>query len=168
MKAQSDQEIATILKGSLQSTCRGLNLFANSLKTSGFAEAVPKYRQLEIVLIQQRLWSKNKSREELLALFQEIAQTAHQINKSIGPLSEIMGQLAVLDTFEEGKNQTPQEKEILKLLTTPQPMSSIKLSKLLGKDRKTLGAEMRVLTKKGLVKTSGRGKGISYRVAGDI
>jgi predicted transcriptional regulator len=66
------------------------------------------------------------------------------------------------------KTQTPQEKEILEVLRTPQPVSLIKLSKLLGKDRKTLAAEICVLTKKGLVKTSGKGKAISYSIARDI
>ncbi len=164
MKPQSDTEIAKMLEGSLQSTCKGLNVFADSLKTAGFLEAAPKYRQLEIVLIQQRLWCKNKKREELNSLWQEIAKTAHQINKAIGPLSEIMGQLEVINTFSENKNQTPQEKENLKVLSMPPPMSLTKLSKLLGKDKKTTATEMQALAEKGLVKITGKGNGKSYSI----
>jgi hypothetical protein len=168
MKAQSDAEIAKILKGSLQSTCRGLNVFSNSLKTAGFMEAAPKYRQLEIVLIQQRLWCKNKKNEEFAPLWKEIANTAHQIYKSIGPISEIMGQLEVIDSFTENKTQTPQEKEALKVLSTPQPMSLNKLSKLLNKEKRTIKDEMHALEKKGLIKTLGKGNGTSYCVTRNV
>jgi biotin operon repressor len=162
MKPQTDDELASSLNQSLQSTIKGLKLFANSLKASGFAEAAPKYRQMEIVLIQQRMWSKNKNRKELDSTWREVAGVASQIYNALYPLSEIMNQIGAIETLSQEQEETKLQTKLLKLLSSPQPISLIRLGQLLGKDKKTIQSSMQSLIKNGKVQSRGRGNGRSY------
>lgn len=51
------EKVAQKMKLSLGSTLRALTVFVDSLEKSGFRKAIPEYRQLQYVLIQQRLWA---------------------------------------------------------------------------------------------------------------
>jgi Fic family protein len=164
VKAESDEDIAKVLKGSLESTCKGLAVFADSLKTSGFEEAIPKYRQLEAVLVQQRLWCKNRKRAELDPFWQEIARKAEQIHKVMSPLAEVMKNLKSVDSLTQKEEKTSLQAKILETLAKPKFTSLHSLSKLLGCEKNALTTEIRNLVQKGVVEKRGWGNGISYRL----
>ncbi len=93
--------IANNLKRSLQSADGGRASFLASLSGSGLREALSGYRQLQAVLIQQRLWAQDHSRSELEPLFQSIAETAGEIHAILAPYADIMRPLKELDKITQ-------------------------------------------------------------------
>jgi len=159
----TDEDVAKILQKSLVSTSKGLKLFANSLQTSGLEEAIPKYRELQTVLTQQRLWSENKGRKELAPLWKEIAQQSDKIYQTFSSLADTMKILRTIDSLSNPQQASPLRAKILLAIFQPKPVSLQYLTTTLKFKKETIATEMAKLKKEGLVETRGKGNGISYR-----
>jgi hypothetical protein len=101
--ADNPDEVAKALKSSLENADRGLSLFLASLEGSGLPDALRGYRQLQMVLIQQRLWARNHARDDLAPLFQTISVTAGRIHAILSPYAELMSPLKDLDNISEAQ-----------------------------------------------------------------
>ena len=95
------EQTAQILEKSLRSTIDGLSLLANSLEASGIGKATPGYAQLQAVLVQQRLWSRNHEQSHLDPLWRKIGEQANRIYGLLNPLTQIMVQLRAIETITE-------------------------------------------------------------------
>jgi hypothetical protein len=179
------EEIAKGLKTSLENADRGLSMFLASLDGSGLPDALKGYRQLQMVLIQQRLWAHNHSRAELVPLFQSIAGTAARIHAILSPYAELMRPLKDLDSMtaiEIEQADTPPQTEsrsrkklllpagrhvstILKSLMAGGPLSSSQLAKATGKETAKLQKDLDRLVKSGVMLREGSGRHPRYRLA---
>lgn len=92
--------MAQRMKSSLESTLHALTVFVDSLEKSGFKKAIPEYRQLQHVLIQQRLWADGRSRKELEPLWGSIAKQSDNLYQIMKPFAEIMNDLKLLDKIK--------------------------------------------------------------------
>ena len=104
-----NEEIAASLKQSLASTNDGLMKFLASLQQAGLPNAVIGYRQLQMVLIQQRLWARNHNREELNALFQSIAHNAEELHRIFAAFAGIMEPLKDLPNITDASIESAGE-----------------------------------------------------------
>src|SRR5215813_284625 len=104
-----NEEIAASLKQSLASTNDGLMKFLASLQQAGLPNAVIGYRQLQMVLIQQRLWARNHNREELNALFQSIARNAEELHSIFAAFAGIMEPLKDLPNITDASIESAAE-----------------------------------------------------------
>ncbi|HET9528726.1 MAG TPA: helix-turn-helix domain-containing protein [Blastocatellia bacterium] len=185
--ADNAEEIAKSLKRSLENADRGLSLFLASLDGSGLPDALKGYRQLQMVLIQQRLWAHNHSRAELVPLFQSIAGTAARIHAILSPYAELMRPLKDLDSMtaieieqadthpspppEPKSRKKPllprgrQVSTILKSLMAGGPLSSAQLAKATGKDTAKLQKDLDMLVKSGVILREGSARRPLYRLA---
>jgi hypothetical protein len=185
--ADNPDEIARTLKSSLENAGRGLSVFLASLDGSGLADALKGYRQLQIVLIQQRLWAHNHSRAELVPLFQSIAATADRIYAILSPYAELMKPLKDLDSItqiqiEQAEKALPARAEskskkmtalpkgrqvslILESLMASGPLSAARLAKTAGKDMAKLQKDLDRLVESGVVLCEGDGRKALYRLA---
>ena len=129
-------ETAVILKRSLESTNDGFTKFIASLRQSGLPDAVKGYRQLQVVLMQQRLWAQNHKRQELDSLFQNIARNAEELHAIFAAFADIMEPLKDLPNITDAscglisEQVTNAEKsEVIKPnLTTEEPVTPLKKS----------------------------------------
>ena len=101
--ADNPDEVAKSLKSSLENADRGLSLFLASLEGSGLLDALRGYRQLQMVLIQQRLWARNHARDDLAPLFHSISVTAGRIHAILSPYAELMSPLKDLENISEAQ-----------------------------------------------------------------
>lgn len=101
--ADNPDEVAKSLKSSLENADRGLTLFLASLEGSGLPDALRGYRQLQMVLIQQRLWARNHARDDLAPLFHSISVTAGRIHAILSPYAELMSPLKDLENISEAQ-----------------------------------------------------------------
>lgn len=85
------------LRDSLASTDEGLRRFLEMLRRSGLAEAVHGYRAMQMVLVQQRLWTHSQGRTELLPLFQSLARTADELHRIFAGFAAVMLPLKEID-----------------------------------------------------------------------
>ena len=181
------EEIAKSLKASLENADRGRSLFLASLEGSGLPDALKGYRQLQMVLIQQRLWAHNHSRAELVPLFQAIAGTAARIHAILSPYAELMRSLKDLDSMtaieiEQAETSPPPQPEkrsrkkpvlpagrqvstILKSLMAGGPLSSSQLAKATGKETAKLQKDLDRLVESGVILREGSAKSPLYRLA---
>lgn len=106
------EQTAQVLEKSLKSTIDGLSLLARSLEASGIEKATPGYAQLQAVLVQQRLWSRNHKQSHLDTLWRKIGEQANRIHGLLNPLTQIMVQLRSIETITEipETDQKPIEK----------------------------------------------------------
>ena len=100
-KLQTAAEIARGLQQSLASTSAGLAAFLAMLRDSGLAEAAHGYRAMQMVLVQQRLWTQTHRRDELLPLFASIAETAGELHRVFASFASVMAPLKELDRLTE-------------------------------------------------------------------
>ena len=91
------QEIETNLKESLESTDEGLKKFLASLRQAGMPEAVQAYRAMQMVLVQQRLWTHQHRHDQLLPSFRSIARTTGEIHKIFASFADVMKPLKEID-----------------------------------------------------------------------
>jgi hypothetical protein len=177
------------LKQSLESTIQGLTAFLESLKKSGMPNAVNGYRQLQAVLIQQRLWAQNNSRRELDPFFQSIAQISADIDSILAPYVSVMCQLKDLDKLDRMEFSTtplvsdaeekattaksfhfPQRKEtakILGLILIHGQLSTANLATLSRIKIDNLRKRLEELVKAGVIHRIGRGRGLTYSLSKD-
>ena len=94
-------ELATALTQTLDNAERGLRSFLASLQKSGLPEATSGYRQLQALLLQQRLWAINQQRAELNENFTRIAQLAGELHKIFHAYTEILKPLVELDNLAQ-------------------------------------------------------------------
>lgn len=171
------EKIAQALKNSLESTIGGFSMFIRSLEASKIEKSIPHYRQLQAVLLQQRLWALNHRRKELDALWQRIEEAANRIYALINPLAQIMLQLkrflTVCNTTSKVTQQPhaelktikkPTESSILGVLLEPKSISAIRLARILNCPKTEVICSMSVFIKKGVVKKIGWGNGLSFRL----
>ncbi len=104
-----NEEIAHSLRTSLESTNDGLTKFLVSLRQAGLPDAVKGYRQLQMVLMQQRLWAQNHKRQELDSLFQSIARNAAELHAVFAAFAGIMEPLIDLPNLSEAAVESPNE-----------------------------------------------------------
>ena len=171
-KAADIDKIASNVKTSLESTIQGLKAFVESLEKSGFVRSLPAYKQLQYVLIQQRLWSQGQARNELQPLWEQVAQQSEYLYNIVKPFVEIMGELRLIDksnsqvlTSESKEVRTEQQKMILDVLSKPHNLSAIRLSRLLNLEREALMDQLIPLVNSGVVTRKGRGRSASFRLA---
>src|SRR5262249_12005035 len=103
-----NEEIASSLRLSLESTNDGLMTFLASLRQAGLPDAVKGYRQLQMVLMQQRLWAQNHHRQELESLFQSIAHNAEELHSVFAAFAGIMEPLIDLPNITDAPTVTAQ------------------------------------------------------------
>jgi hypothetical protein len=94
---KSTYEIEKGLRLSLESVDNGLKQFLLSLKESKMVEGLQGYRNMQLVLVQQRLWAHNHSRVQLLPQFRSIAKTAAELHRIFSSYAEVMRPLKELD-----------------------------------------------------------------------
>ena len=85
------------LRDSLAATEEGLRRFLGMLQQSGLAEAVHGYRAMQMVLVQQGLWTHANGRSELIPLFQSLARTAEELHHIFAGFAGVMLPLKEID-----------------------------------------------------------------------
>lgn len=101
MSAGEERRTARSLEKSLESTCRGLRLFLDTLERSGMREAQHAYRELQLVLLQQRLWARTYRRAELDPLWRKLAETAGALHEIFAGFAAILEPLRYLESVGE-------------------------------------------------------------------
>jgi hypothetical protein len=182
MTVREERKTARSLERSLRSTQQGLAALLNSLERSGLGEAVSSYQELELVLLQQRLWSRTYRRDELNALWREIAETATAIHAILAPFSAVMDTLREVDRIEpRDERPAPQaaapspearmalkdtiSNELVDLLLDELFISHFKLARHLSWPDDVRQARLQQLTEGGILERRGWGRGLSYRLA---
>ncbi len=151
------RKTARSLEKSLQSAHQGLSLLLKSLQQSGFAEAIHGYQQLQMVLIQQRLWACNHHREELNRYWHQIAKTTTEIHDILAPLSAIMAELKAIDTInavspsaslsKDSSPNLPESEAVEPTQAVPPPPVDAKMADLAAALLPTLAVSQHYITK---------------------
>ena len=163
--------LANKMKGSLESTNKGLALFLDSLQKSGLHSSLPAYQQMMSVLIQQKNWADANSRTELQQLWKEIASSSEQMYQIMNAYSNIMNSLRKLNADNLQKNNTRQPTNTDKILDYLKQYSEFSISELsenLKLKKKEIKEELEPFVKKGTVERKGRGKTLCYRLKGTV
>jgi hypothetical protein len=181
MGVREERATARSLRKSLESTLAGLKALLGSLERSGFKEAIEPYRRLQIVLLQQRLWSRTYRRKELDPLWIEIGSTAGEIDRIMRSFHGVMGALKEIENIES-LDDTPHSDEstlsengkevlpelIVDLLAKQFSFSAIQFansSDLDDAERKEL---LRKLTQASILERRGWGRGLSYQLTEEV
>lgn len=85
------------LTASLQGTVQGLEMFLQSLQKSGMVEGLDAYRDMQRLLVVQRLWAENNGARETAPEFRAIAGLAGQLHEVFAGYAEVMKKLSELD-----------------------------------------------------------------------
>ena len=93
-----DEQIAKKLAQSLESTSRGLAAFVDSLEM--LREALKPYQQMQIVLMQQRLWAKRHGCDDLNPLWKEIAASSRELHTVFSGFAGVMDALRSIESLE--------------------------------------------------------------------
>jgi len=173
-------DVTAGLRQSLESTRQGIQRFVDSLHSSGMANAVPGYRQLRTVLVQQRLWAESQGRTELVPHFRAIAEVAAAARAILAPYTDVMATLENLDRFaalpgesaaapETGNPsflppdlQEAGQTAVMAALLTHGPSSLQRLARLTGTPDSDLARRLEHLAGAGAVQRKGRGRSASY------
>ena len=161
---------AADLQRSLASTRDGLAKLLGSLRQSGFHEAAPAYRDMQLVLLNQRLWSRRHGRDELDPLWAAIAETARAIHEILADFDTVMEQLAALDRIEPaptGSGRLPVDPglELAGLLAEGAAVSGAALRDRLAWSPEERRRRLAQLCSEGLLERRGWGRGLSYRLS---
>ncbi|MCC6554235.1 MAG: hypothetical protein IT372_14640 [Polyangiaceae bacterium] len=98
-----DDQTAERLARSLESTSRGLSAFAGSVQA--LKDALKSYQQMQLVLMQQRLWAQRHGRAELDALFRRIAGSSSELHAIFSGFAAVMDVLRSLERLEPPAEQ---------------------------------------------------------------
>jgi hypothetical protein len=154
---------------SLESTVRGLRALLGSLERSGFKEAAAPYREMQLVLLQQRLWSRNHGRVDLDPLWSELAATARAIDEILAEFGDVMGDLAELDRIEPGPAgavHRPADGTLeLAALLAGGSVSGASLRQRLSWPPDERRRRLAALVRSGVLERRGWGRSLSYRLA---
>ncbi|WP_428267627.1 hypothetical protein [Haliangium sp.] len=85
------------LEQSLAAAQDGLERFLASIRSSGMAEAAANYRDLQAVLIQQRLWAERHGATRLGPRFRAIAAICKELYEVFATYAGVMQPLKELD-----------------------------------------------------------------------
>jgi hypothetical protein len=158
------------LRRSLESTLGGLRALLQSLERSGFKDAAAPYREMQLVLLQQRLWSRNHGRADLDPLWSELAATARAIDEILTEFGAVMADLADLDQIEPGPAgvvQRPPDGALeLAALLSGGSVSGAALRRGLSWDPEVRRRRLAALVREGVLERRGWGRSLSYRLAG--
>lgn len=172
-----ERKIARSLEKSLESTCRGLALFHESLERGGLREALKPYQRMQIVLAQQRLWSRNYCRNELEPLWHKLSQIAAVMHEIFAGFADVMDTLKNLNSVQMSKGsvavpahsaQVREDAvalEALEALLSSGYLSAQKIRGLpsAGESMVLIGQ----LLESKILEASGWGRGRSYRLSPD-
>ena len=158
------------LRESLESTHRGLEAFLAGLERSGFRSAAGPYRDMQLILLGQRLWSRGHDREDLDELWSAIAATAGEIHAALSGLHAVMGELATLDRIEPAGDGTARlppspESELASALLGGVAVSARSLAAALGWPDDVRRQRLAALVQRGVLERRGWGRSLSYRLA---
>lgn len=167
MSAAEERRTARSLEKSLESTYRGLRLFLETLERSGLREAAQAYRELQLVLIQQRLWARSYRRSELDPLFRKLAEAAGALHEIFAGFAAVFEPLKYLESV--GAVQVVESPPAGQLATSTAPealleRAGITARELSGLDSNEAAAIERLL-EAGLLERRGWGRGRAYRLA---
>jgi len=97
-RIRSSRETVDRLRTSLESTSGGLSALLESLERAGLRDALRPYRELHLVLVNQRLWCRAHGVDELDPLWREIAETAGRARVLLGPFADVLEGLERITT----------------------------------------------------------------------
>lgn len=171
----NNAETARQLNESLAETERGLRTFLQSLERAGMRDALDGYRQLQAVLIQQRMWARTQNRFEMDTRFRALGGVCADIHDLLGGYVEIMGRLQHLadlraDTApaSEQRTATPKlnqdETKVLAFILMLGPASPARIGRELGLPRETLQPALDRLCELQMLHATGRGGGQAFRL----
>jgi hypothetical protein len=163
-------EPAPDLRRSLESTLGGLHALLESFDRSGFKDAAAPYREMQLVLLQQRLWSRNHGRVDLDPLWAELAATARAIEEILTEFGAVMADLADLDQIEPGPAGVAQRRadgalELAALLSGGS-VSGASLQRDLSWPADERRRRLAALVRSGVLERRGWGRSLSYRLGG--
>lgn len=165
--ANERRRTARGLAQSLDSTAAGLDLLLRSLHESGFAEALGPYRQMHLVLAQQRAWTQAQGREELQPHWHRVAQTAGKIHQLLAEMATIMSAIENIESVRIADQEAAPD-------MSDEARVGDFLHRLLGGTRLSprraaaMGIDdswLQALTESGMLEPVGWGRGRSYRVS---
>lgn len=187
MSAKEARQTAQSLEGSLKSTAHGLDILLQSLERSGFKAAIAPYKQMQHVLLQQRLWSVRRNRRELDSLWKELADKAEAIHAILGPFSDIMANLKDLDRIHTASDVVPEtnkptappakpqqeiahpvKAQVIKLMLQDMGISGVRLVRNLDCAEQDRKAQLRALVASGAVVQRGWGRSRSYQLSSKV
>jgi hypothetical protein len=171
---KDDEQIARKLAASLDSTSGGLAAFLQSMQP--IKDALKPYRQMQLVLMQQRLWAEGRRRDELNPLWRKIAETSRELHEVFAGFAEIMQALRFVDGLKQPaeaaeKHETPeapsqprrQPDEAL-VRWIEEALAGFKLSAArlaVMKPKRKTAAQLKRLARAGILEPFGRG---NYRL----
>jgi hypothetical protein len=106
----NNDDISRKLAQSLESTRRGLVAFSNSVST--LQDALTPYQQMQVVLMQQRLWARTHSRDELNPLWEKIAESSEALYRVFAGFARVMNDLRSIDRVELQQSNTTAQQPI--------------------------------------------------------
>jgi hypothetical protein len=159
------------LRHSLESTLRGLRTLVASLEGSGFKDAAGPYADMHLVLVQQRLWSRNQGRSDLDPLWEDIAATAGTAHEILSGFDAVMGDLAEIDRLEPATDSrehggTDEALELARLFAAGTAVSGAALRARLSWPEHERRRILARLVASGVLERRGWGRSLSYRLAG--
>jgi len=165
--AQSEDRMARTLAQSLESTSLGLEAFVKSVQT--FKEALHPYQQMQMVLVQQRLWSRQHARKDLDPLWQRIAASSRELHVVFSGFAGMMDLLRSIHTLEQPAPAPPKAPlmdaalaDWLEAALAGFALTPVRLAGL--KPKRKTGAYLKKLEQEGLLERYGRG---SYRLTAE-
>jgi hypothetical protein len=170
-----DDQIAQKLAKSLDSTSCGLAAFSTSMQP--IKEALKPYRQMQLVLMQQRLWAQRHRREDLNPLWQKIAACSRELHEVFSGFTEIMEALRFIDSLEqpaeaiekkgatgEAPAEPPKEPDEALARWVEEALTGFRLSPsrlAVMRPKRNTAARVKKLAQAGMLEPHGRG---SYRL----
>jgi hypothetical protein len=157
------------IRRSLESTQKGLETLLASLERSSLKDAADPYRDMQLVLVQQRLWSRNHGRDDLEPLWSQIAETARTVHEILAAFAVVMGELGDLDRIEPGPSgeiRRPGDDELeLGRLLAGGRVSAATLRHRLPWPNDARRRRLDELVTRGVLERRGWGPTLSYRLA---
>jgi len=166
MSAGEQRRTARSLEKSLESTCRGLRLFLETLERSGMREAQHAYREMQLVLLQQRLWARTYRRAELDPLWRKLAETAGALHEIFAGFAAILEPLRYLESVGEpetapaARDRPPAGDELHEALLSRVGFTRREVERLSTGE----AAAIERLVKAGVLEPRGWGRGRAYRL----
>jgi hypothetical protein len=161
----------TTLEESLAATARGLEVLLRSLEQGGFREAVGPYRDMQLVLRQQRLWSLSNGREDLDPQWRRIASTARAISETLLEFAAVATEIGELDRIQSARktatNGADSELQLPEHLLATAKASALALDRGLGWTPDERRQRVASLVDAGVVERRGWGRSLSYRLTED-
>lgn len=171
MSVAEERKTARSLEKSLESTCRGLKVFLESLERAEMRKAQRAYQELQFVVLQQRLWSRAYHRRELEPLWRRLSEIAGTIHEIFAGFAAVMEPLKHLDSVampeavpgaagkpERGNSSTDQ---ILEALLARGTLSVKELDRVAPAGG---AVTVRSLVDSHILEVRGWGRGRSYRL----